>query len=300
MDSQLAGLSSGVVIELLISIALMFFFCLSVTIRLSKMVSNTLSLASGSELKPPVKGRDEIAELDHFIFKSAVEIKELEEFKKGMIGVVSNELSSPLNSIGQFLVSLGQGMFGDLAAKAKDRVEGASASIKRLGGLLSDLLMLDRSQLKVSPRQTDVQTVLNSAENAIQELASQSGIEIVVKNQAGTIFADSDRLVQVIVNFLSNAIKFSPPGGKVTIQTSEQDGWFECRVSDQGRGIPEEFRKKVFEPFTQVDAKDETTKKGTGLGLTISRSIVEQHGGVIGVDSEVGKGTTFWFKISSF
>ncbi|CAN5739356.1 hypothetical protein BH10CYA1_BH10CYA1_34650 [soil metagenome] len=297
MDSQMAGLSSGVVSELLISVALMFFFCLSVTIRLSKMVDNTLSLANGSDLKPPVKGRDEIAELDHFIFKSAVEIKELEEFKSGMIGVVRNELSSPLNSIGQFLGSLSQGVFGDLGGKAKDRVDGASTSIKRLAGLLADLLMLDRSQLKVSPRQTDVQSVLDAATSAIQVLASQSGIKIVVENQAGSIFADHDRLVQVIVNFLSNAIKFSPANGLVTIQTLEQDGWFECKVSDQGRGIPEEFRKKVFEPFTQVDAKDETTKKGTGLGLTISRSIVEQHGGVIGVDSEIGKGTTFWFKI---
>lgn len=298
-DAQMANLSTGVIIELLISIALMFFFCLSVTFRLSKMVDNTLSLANGSALKPPVKGKDEIAELDHFIFKSAVEIKELEEFKKGMIGVVSNELSNPLNSIGQFLTSLSQGRFGELAAKAKERVDGASLSIKRLAGLLTDLLMLDRSQLKISQRQTEVDGVLKSAVNAVHELASQSGIEIEVKNQATTIFADNDRLVQVIVNFLSNAIKFSPKDGRVTVQTLEQDGWFECRVSDQGRGIPEEFRKTIFEPFTQVDAKDATTKKGTGLGLTISRSIVEQHGGTIGVDSEVGKGTSFWFKIPS-
>lgn len=297
MDSQMSDLITGVRLELLISVALMFFFCLSVTLRLSKMVDNTLSLANGSALKPPVKGRDEISELDHFIFKSAVEIKELEEFKKGMLGVVSNELSNPLKSIGQFLGSLSQGVFGELAGKAKDRVDGASTSIKRLAGLLTDLMMLDRSQLRVSPRQTDVQTVLNAAMNAIQELANQSGIEIVVESQGGAIVADNDRLVQVIVNFLSNAIKFSPANGRVTVQTLEKDGWFECRVSDQGRGIPEEFRKKVFEPYTQVDAKDATTKKGTGLGLTISRSIVEQHGGVIGVDSEVGKGTTFWFRI---
>jgi len=297
MDAQIATLNTGVISELLLSIALMLFFCLSVTIRLSKMVDNTLSLANGSDLKPPVKGKDEIAELDQFIFKSALEIKELEEFKKGMIGVVKDELSNPLNSIGQFLNSLSQGAFGELAGKAKDRVDGAALSIKRLAGLLTDLLMLDRSQLKISPRQTDVQRVLNSAVNSVQELANQSGIEIVVKNETGKIVADDDRLVQVVVNFLSNAIKFSPAKAKVVVQTVQRGDWFECRVSDQGRGIPEEFRKTIFEPFTQVDAKDATTKKGTGLGLTISRSIIEQHGGVIGVDSEVGKGTTFWFKI---
>jgi signal transduction histidine kinase len=76
-----------------------------------------------------------------------------------------------------------------------------------------------------------------------------------------------------------------------------KDGFLECRIIDQGRGIPEQFRKQIFEPFKQVDAKDATTKKGTGLGLTISRSIVEQHGGTIGVDSEEGKGSAFWFKI---
>ena len=297
MNSLQATLHGGVVAELLISIALTIFFCFSITNRLNMIMANTLSLSKGTTLNPPVKGGDEIAELDQFIFKSATEIRALERFKSDMVGVVSQELSTPLNSVGQFLFSLSAGKFGPLSEKAQLRVEGTCKSVKRLIGLIADLLSLNRLELEIRPAKIDVNELITASVDAVKELAGHSGIEIVVKSRGGTVFADHDRLIQVIVNLLSNAVKFSPPKGRVTIETIEHDGWFECRVSDQGRGIPEAFRKQIFEPFMQVDAKDAITKKGTGLGLTISRSIVERHGGIIGVDSEEGRGTTFWYKI---
>ncbi|MBX9721020.1 MAG: HAMP domain-containing histidine kinase, partial [Candidatus Obscuribacterales bacterium] len=170
-------------------------------------------------------------------------------------------------------------------------------SVKRLMGLVRELLFLDRLELEMNPEEIAIADILTTAVDTVKELSLQSGIEIIVQQDNGRVYADRNRIVQVIVNLLSNAMKFSPASGKVKLEATVNDGFFVCRVSDEGRGIPEEFRKQIFEPFKQVDSKDATTKKGTGLGLTISRSIVEQHGGTIGVDSIEGQGSTFWFKI---
>ncbi len=284
--------------SLVVTVVLAVFFCLNIRNRLLIIMNNTVSLSKGATPSPPLEGSDEIAELDQFLFKSATEIKELEKFKHQMIGVVSHELKSPLTSVGGFLSSLGEGVYGELPPKVKDKVGRTYNSVKRLMGLVKELLYLDRLELQMDPELIPVDEIIAASIDTVKELSEQYGIEIVViKNNVQTVYADRNRLVQVIVNLLSNAMKFSPPQGKVTIETKQGDGIFECCVRDQGRGIPEDFRKQIFEPFKQVDSKDATTKKGTGLGLTISRSIVEQHGGTIGVDSVLGEGSTFWLRI---
>ncbi|MBX9720564.1 MAG: HAMP domain-containing histidine kinase, partial [Candidatus Obscuribacterales bacterium] len=255
------------------------------------------SLSNGSTLNAPFKGNDEIAELDQSLYKSATEIRQLEKFKNEMVGVVSHELKSPLSSVGGFLASLGAGVYGELSVKAQDKVDRTYNSVKRLMGLVGELLYIDRLELEMHPEEIHVDELLAASVDTVKELSETSGIEIEVMSSGGSLIADRNRLVQVIVNLLSNAMKFSPKDAVIKLETQFTDGWFECRVIDQGPGIPESFRKQIFEPFKQVDATDATTKKGTGLGLTISRSIVEQHGGQIAVDSELGKGSTFWFKL---
>ncbi len=291
----------SIVTGTLISVSLALFFCLNISNRLLMIVNNTIMLSRGAELNPPLKGDDEIAELDQFLYKSANEIRELERFKKEMIGVVSHELKSPLSSIAAFLLSLDSGVYGEISRKTRIKVEKTQESVNRLMGLVRELLYLDRLELEMNPDELSVDALVNASIDSVRELALQSGIELVVNCRPGCIYADHNRLLQVIVNLLSNAMKFSPPGGKVRLVAGINDKqFFECRVSDQGRGIPEEFARHIFEPFKQLDANDETAKKGTGLGLAISRSIVEQHGGEIGVDSVIGKGSSFWFKIPAF
>ena len=101
----------------------------------------------------------------------------------------------------------------------------------------------------------------------------------------------------MIVNLLSNAVKFSNRGGTVKIESVLSATHLELRVTDEGRGIPETMQERIFERFVQVEEKDASEKGGSGLGLSIARSIVEQHGGMIGVESEEGSGSTFWFKL---
>ena len=111
--------------------------------------------------------------------------------------------------------------------------------------------------------------------------------------------ADADRLVQVLVNLVSNAVKFSPAGAAVHVAVRESGGRARVEVIDRGRGVPAAHRSAIFERFRQVESSDARDKGGTGLGLAICKAIVEQHGGDIGVESEEGRGSTFWFEVPS-
>ncbi len=127
-------------------------------------------------------------------------------------------------------------------------------------------------------------------------LASQKGIRIEADDQSLEILGDGPKLVQVMVNLLSNAIKFSPPKSQITVAYSEIDGAVEVSVADQGRGIPQQHREKIFQRFEQVEQAD--VAGGKGLGLSICKAIIEAHGGTIQVESEgEGAGSRFRFKL---
>lgn len=133
---------------------------------------------------------------------------------------------------------------------------------------------------------------------AVRGFAEQQGVKLAASEQSkAEIFADRDRLVQVLINLVSNAIKFSPKGGTVTLAVSEEDAGIRFNIIDQGRGVPEQLREAIFDRFKQVEEDDAKVKGGSGLGLAICKAIVERHGGTIGVDSQEGKCSTFWFRI---
>jgi CheY-like chemotaxis protein/anti-sigma regulatory factor (Ser/Thr protein kinase) len=131
----------------------------------------------------------------------------------------------------------------------------------------------------------------------VRVFADQQGVPLESTTPSGLVWGDGDRLVQVLVNLLSNAVKFSPRGRGVRLSASEAGGFADVRVTDQGRGIPVSYREAIFERFRQVEASDARQKGGSGLGLAICKSIIEQHGGSIGVESEEGRGSVFWIKL---
>lgn len=139
--------------------------------------------------------------------------------------------------------------------------------------------------------------VLDRSAEAVRAFAEQNGIRLEMVHTNASVYADGDRLVQVIVNLVSNAVKFSPKGQTVTVAVSEIPNWIEVKVIDRGRGIPPKYKNLLFQRFQQVEASDARKKGGTGLGLAICKGIIEAHGGTIGVESEEGKGSVFWFKI---
>jgi signal transduction histidine kinase len=131
----------------------------------------------------------------------------------------------------------------------------------------------------------------------MQAIAGKAGVTLSVQPQSVRLWADPDRLIQTLTNLLSNAIKFSPPGSRVWLTVEQQEDYVLFQVKDQGRGIPVDKLQSIFERFQQVDSSDARKKGGTGLGLTICRSIVQQHGGRIWAESTPGTGSTFFFTL---
>jgi PAS domain S-box-containing protein len=230
--------------------------------------------------------------------------KEVERLKNEFVATVSHELRTPLTSISASLALLSDGIAGDLPPDAKQLVDIANNSSGRLVRLIGDVLDTQKMEAGRMAIEREVQPVTPVAEGAVaamRSFAGQAGVALDCVVEAGAHDAlaaiDRDRLTQVLANLLSNAVKFSEPGTVVTTRIALRGDQVRLSVEDHGSGIPEAFRGRVFQRFAQADGADSRRKGGTGLGLSICKAIVEGHGGVIGFDSRVGDGTTFWVEL---
>ena len=228
-------------------------------------------------------------------------LEEVEQLKKGFLSTVSHELRTPLTSIRGSLGLLASGAAGVLSDQAVEVVALAERNAIRLMTLIEDILDLERletGKMDLHITSVPVASILRRAMESLATFGGQ-GVRVEAPRVSSAVRGDADRIVQVLVNLLSNAVKFSPPGGVVTIAVTADGEWTEFRVSDHGRGVPAVDRCAIFERFRQVDPSDAREKGGAGLGLAICKSIVEQHGGSIGVESEEGVGSAFWFRLAT-
>lgn len=229
------------------------------------------------------------------------ERKEIERLKQEFVAMISHDLRTPLTAIQIFLNMLTRGAYGAVSETGMKKADMADRNAVRLINLVNDLLdieKLESGQLDLHCQATTLHGAIERSVESVRAFAEQHGVTIeTAQISDGEIFADSDRLVQVLVNLLGNAVKFSPAGTAVAVSCREDPEFLEVQIIDHGRGVPAHLKQTIFERFKQVDIKDATEKKGSGLGLAICRAIVEQHGGKIGVDSEEGLGSTFWFRL---
>jgi PAS domain S-box-containing protein len=226
--------------------------------------------------------------------------KQIERMKREFVAMVSHDLRTPLTSIQGFLALLQAGALGELTASGQSSLTIADNSINRLIKLVTDLLdmeKLESGKMDLNLSNLAVRELLSESAHAVDAFADENGVSIEIVPTDLSVEADGDRIIQVLVNLISNAIKFSPRDSVVTLSASESEKSVEIKISDQGRGIPAEFIDSVFERFKQVKKSDAKNRKGSGLGLAICKAIVEKHGGKIGVLSEEGKGSTFWFSL---
>jgi signal transduction histidine kinase len=294
-------LMAGIVFNILLAVFLAIYFNKSATQRLNVLVDNTRRLSGGETLHEPVEGGDEISHLDHVFHEMADKLKEAARHKQEMIAMVSHDLRTPLTSVQAALTMLSTGVMGELPSDAGKEVLIAEKNTDRLIDLINDLLDIERLEagtLQIDPSNVDLAPILESSNDTVQKLAKEKKVNIHIESTGLAVFVDRNRIVQVLVNLLSNAIKFSPPNTTISIEAKELAGQVELRVKDQGRGIPEENLSTVFERFKQVKKSDADRGKGTGLGLAICKAIIDGHGGEIGVESQEGKGSTFWFRVS--
>jgi len=268
-------------------------------------------------------------------FKDITEQLAVERMKDEFISVVSHELRTPMTSIHGALGLLNSGLLDAYPQKAKRMLEIAVTNTNRLVRLVNDILDLERmeSSYSTAVKQTcNVAELMLQAADEMQGMAQQAGVTLSVRPVGAQLQAVPDRLIQALTNLLSNAIKFSPSGATVWLSgelTHNRDltekaglksvsspsflspepaaahphlpgtssSYIVIAVKDKGRGIPADKLEMVFERFQQVDASDSRQKGGTGLGLAICRSIVQQHGGRMWVESVLGEGSTFFLSL---
>ncbi|WP_051706396.1 sensor histidine kinase [Nocardioides aequoreus] len=225
----------------------------------------------------------------------------VEQVKRQFVSSVSHELRTPLTSVRGVLEMFADGEAGDLSPVGRSLAANASRGVERLSRLVDDIIDAEKlatGEFRMQCSRVPLPRLLRDAAATLQPLAAGSGVSLVVEAPGSdVVWADPDRVEQALVNLVGNAVKFSPRGSAVTVGASALDGHAVVSVRDEGPGIPGDQLEHVFERFHQVTSGDATDRGGTGLGLTITRAIVAQHGGRVWVESAEGEGATFHFTL---
>jgi PAS domain S-box-containing protein len=254
------------------------------------------------------------------IGEDITERQEMERIKDEFISCISHELKTPLTSIQCSLNLLTEGLVEPQSERGQRVIAIAAEGADRLVRLVNDILDLERlksGEVQLNKQYWNTAELMVKANDLIEIIANQAEVIISILPIEQNLWVDGDRIIQVLVNLLSNAIKFSLPGSTVCLTAELRDKTFQklaksqekwennqqvapllrFTVQDQGRGIPGKNLESIFERFQQVDASDARLKGGTGLGLAICRSIVQQHGGEIWAESQLGTGSQFYFTL---
>ncbi|GGQ07418.1 PAS domain-containing protein [Shewanella litoralis] len=228
----------------------------------------------------------------------------LQKVKDDFISTVSHELRTPLTSINGALNLLQSGKIIALPEKAQKLMDIASSNCMQLSRLINDLLDIDKlaaGKMQFEMKKLNIVPLLQRAIDDHQPYAQQHNITLELQmdehiNQS-TLYVDEHRLLQILTNFLSNAVKFSPKEGCVTLSATLIDNEIEIAVQDQGSGIPDDFKSRIFEKFSQADASSSKAKGGTGLGLALCKELTAAMQGNIGYESEFGSGARFYVRL---
>lgn len=249
----------------------------------------------------PVPWQNEIRAV--FVARDLSALKIANQVRSNFVSMVSHELRTPLNSVHGFVDLLLQGHMGDLTEEQGLYLGYAQEGVQQLVSIVEDILFMTRSdlgQFEVRQQEVPILSLVRQTLRSLQPQALKAEVILVcdVPSDLMSLSIDPQRIKQVLNNLVTNAIKFTPPGGTVTISVRPHDERSAMiLVADTGYGIPAEDRPYIFERFYQSNHSQQSRMGGYGLGLAIARLIVEQHGGMIDFDTQVNKGTTFYFTV---
>ncbi|MFL9457136.1 PAS domain S-box protein [Tolypothrix bouteillei VB521301_2] len=248
----------------------------------------------------PLHGGSETHNGGLLIVRDVTQQRELERMKREFISIISHEIRTPLSSIRGALGLVATGVLDDDPQTAKEMLGIANNNIERLVRLVNDVLALSRlesGQVELKKQWCEAATLVQQTFSSVQNLAEANQVDLRSSTGNIQIWADPDWLVQVLVNLINNAVKFSPAETTVSVNVEPQPQQVLFQVTDQGRGIPSQKLETIFGQFQQVNMSDSRQKGGTGLGLSICRLIVQLHGGRIWAESELERGSKFYFTL---
>jgi CheY-like chemotaxis protein/nitrogen-specific signal transduction histidine kinase len=231
------------------------------------------------------------------------QLKEMDRLKSKFVAHVSHELRTPLTSINGFIDNMLSGVAGSLTEKQNQYLMRMKVNGERLGRMIADVL--DRTRIEAKKihlflGEVLVTTLAREIVEQLRPLAQARGqrLELICMEPTITIWADPDKVSQILTNLVDNAIKYTPEGGSITVRVTQDGPHFaEVSVKDTGEGIPSEALPKLFDPFFRTSSHEKSAIKGLGLGLSIVKDLIELHGGHISVESSVGLGSTFTFTL---
>ncbi|PZA06132.1 MULTISPECIES: cell wall metabolism sensor histidine kinase WalK [unclassified Meiothermus] len=244
-----------------------------------------------------VQGHDELASLAQDFNRMAEALERVEQSRIELIGSVAHELRTPLAGLQGYAEALADGVLPP--EQAADRIRHEVRAMRRLVEDLSLVSRVEAGAVEIRPQALDPAEALRQAAERFALAFREQGValELELPAQLPAVRADPERLQQVLSNLLSNALRHTPPGGEVGLKAEPARGGVRFSVRDTGPGIPPEHQARVFERFYRVDPARSRQEGGSGVGLTVARGLVEAMGGNMGLESEVGHGSTFWFTL---
>jgi signal transduction histidine kinase len=261
----------------------------------NRMTENLREAHAGLEQK--------VRERTQELYVANEKLKDLDRLKSDFVSNVSHELKTPLTAIKGAVDLILREVTGSLNEKQTHYLTRVRSNTQHLAGLISDLLDLSKIEAgKIEFQSTRVSLggLVHEVVETLRPIAAEKPLELEVTahKPAVLVWADRDKVTQILTNLIGNAIKFTPPHGKVMVSSASNDtDWVRVSVSDTGPGIPADERERIFEKFYQVAVNGGPKPKGTGLGLAISKVLVELHGGRIWVESEPSRGSIFCFTL---
>ena len=245
-----------------------------------------------------VRSRDEVGQLAEAFNRMSAEMASMEQLRRDLVGNVSHELKTPITALRAHLENVLDGV----EAPDRETLQVMLQQSDRLAALVDQLLELSKMESGDLPLEQVPLALAPLVREVVREVGvARAGKDVSVDSEVpeelSMVFADPGRIHQVLFNLLDNAVRFTPPGGAVTVSAARVNGRCEVKVTDTGQGIAEEHLPRLFERFYRVDPARSREGGGTGIGLAIARSVVEAHGGQIRADSEVGKGSVFTFDL---
>lgn len=253
------------------------------------------------ELTARVKSLLRVKKLHDELLQNYEQLRRLEEYQDDLIHMIVHDMRSPLTGIMGYL-ELMKVKIGNQMPEIQKELDAISTSASILVRMVNDLLSItkmEESQLQLNLVETDLTKLI---ENVIMQVSAENpedfaDISASLSENLPLVYVDKDLIHRVLVNLIDNAIKFTPRDGEILVEVTSDASDVTISVKDTGQGIPEEFHEKIFEKFGTVEARRKGRKTSIGLGLAFCKLAVEMHGGEIGVESEVGEGSRFWFSL---
>jgi signal transduction histidine kinase len=263
------------------------------------MASAATKMATGDySQRVETPSKDEVGQLAAAFNRMSGELDSVEQLRRELVANVSHELKTPITALRAHLENLLDGVEKPDPANLQIMLT-QSDRLTRLVEQLLELSRLESGDLPFEPRALPLSSLVTDVVSEVR--VSRADREVSVDNQVpaelAPVWADPERVHQVLFNLLDNAVRFTPPGGRVLVTAQRQNGSCEVTVADTGPGIPAEHLPRLFERFYRVDSARSAKDGGTGIGLAIARSVVEAHGGHIRAESEVGRGSAFTFDL---